>query len=118
MIQTFTFRSAKSYCLPAPVFNNNSAQARTVLINYQSSDTDSIAIEKVHVYDGNKIIFEHDSPLLEPDTSVDDPNRVWKGDIDPQPISFGLGVSILIKATEVENDFLEIRSVGIDFQTR
>lgn len=118
------------FAIPTPVFEGKPVHTNTVLLNYQSSDTASIVIEEVHVYDGNKRIFSHESPLLEcdkfnggiSDTSVDsprpDPSRIWKGDIRPEPVCFAVGVSLLIKANEVEDDFLEIRSVGVDFQTR
>jgi len=43
-------------------------------------------------------------------------NKLWRGNIQKRPIYFGLCVSLLIKAQSAKDDYLEIRSVGIDFQ--
>jgi hypothetical protein len=118
------------YAIPTPVIvAGTRAEADTVLINYESSDINALSIAAVHVWDGNKRIFADDSPPISGDdfnggisgfTKNADvtPNlsRLWKGDIRRRPIFFGVGVSLLIRAHHAKDDFLEIRSVGIDFQ--
>lgn len=118
------------YAIPTPVIvADKRAEADTVLINYESSDISALSIAAVHVWDGNKRIFINDSPPVSADgfnggipkfilnPSVN-PNlaRIFTGDIQRRPIFFGVGVSLLIRAQEAKDDFLEIRSVGIDFQ--
>jgi hypothetical protein len=132
-IQTNLPKSGEFWChyaIPTPVIvADRRAEADTVLINYASSDISALSIAAVHVWDGNKRIFANDSPPVSADgfnggipgltlnPSVT-PNltRLFAGDIQRRPIFFGVGVSLLIRAREAKDDFLEIRSVGIDFQ--
>ena len=43
-------------------------------------------------------------------------SRLFKRNIPNCPVFFGLGVSMLIRANQAKDDFLEIRGVGVDFQ--
>ena len=118
------------YAIPTPVIvADRRAEADTVRINYESSNISALSIAAVHVWDGNKRIFINDSPPVSADgfnggipksilIPSANPNlaRIFAGDIQRRPIFFGVGVSLLIRAREARADFLEIRSVGIDFQ--
>lgn len=118
------------YAIPTPVIEDGKrAQADTVLINYESSDINALSIGAVHVWDGNKRIFADNSPVMSADDFnggipgystnagiTPNTNRLWRGNIQKRPIYFGIGVSLLIKAQRAKDDYLEIRSVGIDFQ--
>jgi len=115
------------YAIPTPVIvANKRAEADTVLVNYHSNDFSALRIEAVHVWDGNKRIFAEGAATTGsfnggiPAHSFDanlNPNvsQLLKGDIQKRPIYFGVGVSLLIRAQEAKDTFLEIRSVGIDF---
>lgn len=120
------------YAIPTPVIEDgHRAHADTVLINYESRDIQEISIAAVHVWDGNRRIFADNSPIQSPNdfnggiagqtsNSSVSPNlsKLWRGNIRLQPIYFGLGVSLLIRAQRAKDTFLEIRSVGVDFQIR
>lgn len=105
------------------------AEADTVLVNYESTNINALSISAIHVWDGNKRIFADDNPTISGDdynggisgSTVNagitpNTNRLWRGNIQRRPIYFGVGVSLLIKAQSAKNVWLEIRSVGIDFQ--
>ena len=118
------------FAIPTPVIENDfRATARRVNINYESLDIQEINIDRIHVWDGNRRIFADNSPQ----TSRDDHNgnirgrttnasvrpnesRIWTGTIN-QTVYFGVAVSILIRAQRAKDTYLEIRSVGIDFET-
>lgn len=118
------------YVIPTPVIEEGKrAEVDTVLINYESSNINALSIGAIHVWDGNKRIFVDDTPTISADDFnggisghsnnagvTPDLNKLWRGNIQRRPIYFGLCVSLLIKAQEAKDDYLEIRSVGIDFQ--
>lgn len=123
------------YAIPTPVVEAGArAEADSVLINYETNSPRSINIEAVHVWDGNKRIFAVNNLNFINSTTGDDefdggisgvttnanttPNlsRLFRRNIPNRPVFFGLGVSILIRANQAKDDFLEIRGVGVDFQ--
>jgi hypothetical protein len=116
------------YAIPTPVIEaGQRAQADTVLVNWESTAPSQLAVAAVHVWDGNKRIFNADSlGAGDFDGGIDGnttnasvvPNlaQLYRGNIALRQIFFGVGVSLLIRATNARDSFLEIRSVGIDFQ--
>ncbi|WP_046755682.1 hypothetical protein [Kordia jejudonensis] len=116
------------FAIPTPAFEDGfRATARRVLINYESEDIQEISIAAVHVWDGNRRIFADNSPERSRDdynggiprhtTNANaraNTNAIWRKDIN-RSINFGVSVSILIRAQRAKDSFLEIRSVGIDF---
>ena len=118
------------YAIPTPVIEDGTrAQADTVLINYESSNINALSIGAIHVWDGNKRIFADNSPTISSNDfnggipghstnagATPRTNELWRGDIQNRPIYFGLCVSLRINAQRAKDDYLEIRSVGIDFQ--
>lgn len=122
------------YAIPTPVIEAGSrAKANTVLINYETNKTRNINIDSVHVWDGNKRILSVDNLNLINTTKGDDEfdggisrettnssasvdlKRLFRRNIIDRDVFFGVGVSILIRAEQAKDDYLEIRSVGIDF---
>lgn len=122
------------YAIPTPVIEAGSrAKADTVLINYETNNPRNINIDAVHVWDGNKRIFAADGLNFINSTEGDDEfdggisgqsfspgtsvnlSRLFRRNIVDRDVFFGLGVSILIRANDARDTFLEIRSVGIDF---
>lgn len=116
------------YPIPTPVIESGARiAADTVLVNWESSDLPDLYIASVHVWDGNRKIFADDNPPLVPcnggiNGQISDPSvipdlsRVYRGTINSQPVYFGAGVSLLIRANSAREDFLDIRGVGIDFR--
>jgi len=130
-------KSGDFYChypIPTPVIEAGSrARARTVLIDYCSTDIHQLAPLAIGVWDGNRHIFRKpDGPDDDLDVSGDafdggipeptdfrearpDLRRLWRGDLGAREVFFGLVVSILIHAHQARDAYLEIRGVGIDF---
>jgi hypothetical protein len=118
------------YAIPTPVIEaDHRAEADKVLVNYISTDISQISVAAIHVWDGNRRIFADDSPLVSPDDfnggipdhttnagTAPNPGRLYRGDIQRRVVFYGVGVSLLIRAQSAKNNFLEIRSVGVDFQ--
>ena len=118
------------YAIPTPVIEaGKRAEADTVLINYESTDINEISISAVHVWDGNKRIFADDSLTISADdfnggisgyttnaNATPNVSKLFRGNIRRRRIYFGIDVSLLIRANEAKNSYLEIRGVGIDFQ--
>ncbi len=115
------------YAIPTPAVEDGfRATASNVRINYESTDIQEISISRVHVWDGNRNIFIDNSPTRSADDfnggisghswNAATPNltKIWTGNIN-QRVYFGVGVSILIRAQRSRDSFLEIRSVGVDF---
>lgn len=117
------------YPVPTPVIQAGSrARAQRVLINYSTTHLQALAPAAIHVWDGNRRIFADNSP----EVSADDFNGgiaehtthpgtrvatgdLWPGDLGNREVFFGLAVSIRIHAHRAREAYLEIRSVGIDF---
>lgn len=119
------------YAIPTPVIEADArAEADQVLVNFESSDINALRIAAVHVWDGNRRIFAADTLIPTPANNYDGgirgrttdsgtrpaTSRLWRGDIRRQPIYFGVGVSLLIRAHEAKDEYLEIRGVGVDFE--
>lgn len=122
------------YAIPTPVIEAGArAKADTVLINYETNKPRNINIDAVHVWDGNKRILAADNLQLINTTKGDDEydggisgqtansstainlSRLFRRNIVDRDVFFGIGVSILIRADQAKDDYIEIRSVGIDF---
>jgi len=126
-------KSGRFWChfaIPTPVIEaGKRAEADTVLVNYESSDINALSINAVHVWDGNRRIFADNSLMISADDfnggiagyttnagTTPNPEKLWRGDITRRSIYYGICVSLRIKAQQAKDDFLEIRSVGVDFQ--
>jgi|GEM_PF-2596166 len=114
--------------VPTPVvIAGNRVQADTVMVNWESSKRSSLFVAAVHVWDGNKRIFVDGKPFLGDSAGgitarSKDPNVIpnlnllYRGNLRRRLIYFGVSVSLRIRARETVDEYLEIRSVGIDFE--
>jgi hypothetical protein len=131
------------YAIPTPVVLNldedlsagHRAIAKCVLLNYESQDINQITSTAVHVWDGNRQIAAFNAfpasqqghnggisgscRISQPNCGTPDiGNKLWRGVIQrPQPVFFGIGVSIHIQANNAKDNYLEIRGVGVEFDT-
>lgn len=122
------------YAIPTPVIEaGQRIKADKVLINYETKNPQNINIDAITVWDGNKRIFVDDNIHHALSTQGDDEydggisgyttnaqasfnlSRLLSRNIVDRDVFFGLCVSIRIRAIQAKDDYLEIRSVGVDF---
>lgn len=122
------------YAIPTPVIEaGKRIKADKVLINYETQNPQKLNIEAVTVWDGNKRIFVEDNIHSIASTKGDDEydggiskrttnsqasfdlSRLFSRNIIDRDVYFGLAVSIKIRAQDAKDNYLEIRSVGVDF---
>jgi hypothetical protein len=116
------------YSIPTPEVRSTSQRPfiRQVKGNWESSDTPRLFIAAVHVWDGNRRILADNNVGTGPfnggisgvttnvGASVDE-NLVYKREVNVA-INFGVGVSLLVRAREARDDFLEIRGVALEYK--
>jgi len=113
--------------VPTPVVvGGTRAQADTVMVNWESSNALSLFVAAVHVWDGNRRIFVDGRPSAgdftggviarstDP-TVVPNLNLMYRGNLNRKPVYLGVSVSLRIRASDARHEFLEVRSIGVDF---
>jgi hypothetical protein len=96
------------YAVPIPFTSNPSAlRLWTLLISHNTPTSEQLAITNVDIWDG--VVRVHQSDTIEEMASP------FSMPLPLQQVNHGLGVSLLIRAENAKDTFLDIYSVGITF---
>lgn len=120
------------YAVPTfPIHSDTRSKAKRVFINYEvprPSTISELSIGSVHVWDGNRNILRADGVPRSADgfnggisgtgTSAETgkKDRLLTVNVN-QDVFFGVGVSLHIEANTAKDGFLEIRGVGVEFES-
>lgn len=117
------------YAIPTPVVvRSHRAEVEALLVNYESTDIAQVSINGYQLWDGNRLIYEDESPPVSADDfnggipgfaeggAAPNTDRLYRATFPLQPIYFGLGVSLRIRAQQAQDSYLEIRGVGVELQ--
>ena len=116
------------YAIPTVTWIDSepSMKAASVHVNYQSTDLDSLKVTAIHMWDGNRRILRDEDVGYLADPKIghtvdpeaqDAPGGYAHCHFKAREVHYGVCVSVYVRATRAHNDYIEIASVGVGFES-